>query len=319
MIAYLRSFCGFGLIGLLMIVAVLTLSACGSSAPRQRDPSLDTDLERFNRAARLAFDKGRFDQAASFYRRALERAYLRDDTAAILDAHYNLALCLMNLESYEKALEVVRRAKAEMALVDDGKSLDFSLLEATILQRDGRLDQAWQMTDNILSAPEQPSSIVKSKTYFLRGLIASEQDNLVQLRTSIDALGQTDDLQLRANRQELLGRLAMSEQNWDAAIDSFVRTINLRRKARDYRGMVRVLVLAGEASEKAERTREAAVFYLRAGRSAVLQNHLDDARQWLNHAVKLATTAEEDKIAEEARSFLRQIEELTANGSDRSG
>ena len=129
MIRYLRSFYWVGFIGLLMAVAVLTLSGCGSSPPKQTGPALDQDLERFNRAARLAFDKGRLRQAAGFYRKALDRAYLRDDTAAILDARYNLAICLMNLQSYEEALVVVRRANTEIALTDRSNSLDFLLLE----------------------------------------------------------------------------------------------------------------------------------------------------------------------------------------------
>ncbi len=307
------------LIGLLMALIMLTLSGCGSSPPKPRDPSLDTDLERFNRVARLAFDKGRFEQAASFYRRALDRAYLRDDTAAILDARYNLAVCLLNLQSYEEALEVVRRANTEMTLMGRDHSVDFMLLEATILHRAEDLNEAWQVTDQILSAPAPSSAVIKSKTHFLRGLMASEQDDLDQLRASIAALGQPNEIELRANRQELLGRLAMAEQDWDVAIEAFDGTTDLRREALDYHAMVRALVLAGEANEKAGHIRKAAVRYLRAGRSAFWQDQFGDAHKWLNQSAQLANTAGEDKIVQEARSLLRQIEALTAAAPDRSG
>ena len=108
-------------------------------------------LARFNRAARLAVDKGRLQQAASFYRKALDRAYVRDDTAAILDAQYNLAFCLMNLQFYEEALDVIRNANTEMALAGRSHSLDFLLLEATILHSSGNSAEAWKITDKILS------------------------------------------------------------------------------------------------------------------------------------------------------------------------
>ncbi len=303
---YLRLIYGMGFIGLLMAVAVLTLSGCGSSPPKQKGPAPDKELQRFNSAARQAFDKSRFEQAANFYRKALERAYVRDDTAAILDAQYNLAVCLLNLQSYDEALEVVRCANTEMALADHGKSVDFLLLEATVLHRGGDLNAAWQATDQILSIPSQSSSIIKSKTHFLRGLMASEQEDLDQLRVEITALGQPEQSRLRADYQELVGRLAMAGQNWDAAIDAFDNATNLRREMLDYRGMVRVVVLAGEASQKAGRTREAAIYYLRAGRSAFWQDQFDDARQWLNESIQLATSANEDQIIEEARSLLRQ-------------
>ncbi|MGD8962669.1 MAG: tetratricopeptide repeat protein [Desulfobacterales bacterium] len=322
MIIYLRSSRGLGIISVLMTVAVLMLSGCGSSPPPQRDPTIDSELARYNRAARQAFSKGRFQQAAGFYRRSLERAYVRDDSAAILDARYNLAVCLLNLQSYEEALEVVRRAKTEMALADHGTSFDFLLLEATLLHRRGNPDAAWEITDQILTDPAQTSSVIRSKTHFLRGLIASEQDNVNQLRASIAALGQPDELRLRANRQELVGHLAMAEQDWPAAIEAFDRTTRLRREALDYRSMVRALVLAGQASEKAGQTREAAIRYLRAGRSVFWQDQLDEAQRWLNHAIQLAIAADEENIIEAARNHLQQIEVRTStssNGLDQQG
>jgi uncharacterized protein HemY len=146
--------------------------------------------------------------------------------------------------------------------------------------------------------------------------MASEQGDIAQLRAEIAALGQPEQSRLLADRQELVGRLAMAEQNWDTAIEAFDSASNLRRETLDYRGMVRVVVLAGEASQKAGRPREAAVRYLRAGRSAFWQDEFDDARQWLNQSVQLATSAGEDQIRQEARSYLRQLQELPGVSPD---
>jgi tetratricopeptide (TPR) repeat protein len=288
MIRYLRSFYLGRLIGLLTAVAILSVSGCGSAPPKQEGPPLDETLERFNRAARLAFDKGRLQQAASFYRKALDRAYVRDDTAAILDAQYNLALCLMNLQSYHDALGVVRNANTEMALAGRGLSVDFLLLEATILLSSGNSAEAWKITDKILSIPAQDASVITSKTHFLRGLIASKQGNIDQLRAAITALGQPEHPLLRADRQELVGHLAMAEHNWDAAVEAFDGAAKLRREALDYRAMVSVLALAGQASEKAGRP-------------------------------KVANTAGEAQIVREAHIYLRQIEALTAASPESSG
>ena len=319
MIRYLRSLYLGWFIGLLMAAAILTLSGCGSTPPKQKGPAIDEDLERFNRAGRLAFDKGRLQQAASFYRKALDRAYVRDDTAAILDAQYNLAFCLMNLQSYQEALGVVRNANTEMALAGRGLSVDFLLLEATILHSSGNSAEAWKITDKILSIPTQDASVITSKTHFLRGLIASQQGNIDQLRAAITALGQPEQPRLRADRQELSGHLAMAEHNGDAAVEAFDGAAKLRREALDYRAMVRVLALAGQASEKAGRAKEASIRYLRAGRSAVLQGLFDDALKWLNRAEQIADTAGEAQIAREAHIYLQQIEALTATPPDSSG
>ena len=312
MIRYLRTLYFGWLIGLLMAAAILAVSGCGSAPPKQEGPAIDEALERFNRAARLAFDKGRLQQAVSFYRKALDRAYIRDDTAAILDAQYNLAFCLMNLQSYEEALGVVRNADTEMALAGRGHSVDFLLLEATILHSSGNSAEAWKITDKILFIPAQDSAVIKSKTLFLRGLIASKQGDIDQLRAAIAALGQPQHPLLRADRQELVGHLAMAEQNWGAAVEAFDGAAKLRREALDYRAMVKVLALAGKASEKAGRAKEASIRYLRAGRSAVLQGLFNDALKYLNRAEQIADTAGEAQIAREARIYLGQLQALTA-------
>jgi tetratricopeptide (TPR) repeat protein len=319
MIRYLRSLYLVWLIGMLTAVAILTVSGCGSSPPTHKGPAIDQDLERFNRAARLAFDKGRLQQAASFYRKALDRAYVRDDTAAILDAQYNLAFCLMNLQSYEEALGVVQHANTEMVLAAHGNSDDFLLLEATILYLSGDSDEAWKITDRILATPTQASSIIESKTHFLQGLIASQRGDTEKLRAAIVSLGQPKQPLLRADRQELLGRLAMAEHNWDAAIEAFDVATKLRREALDYRGMVKVLALAGKASAEAGRAKQASIRYLRAGRSALLQGRFANAQKWLNRAAQIANSASEDQILQEARTYLRQLQELSAAAAESSG
>jgi hypothetical protein len=296
-------------IGLLLAVAVLILGGCGSSAVVQKGPPADQDLERYNRAAQQAFDLGKMQQAATFYRKALERAHIGGDSGAIIDAQYNLAVCLLKLQSYEEALGVVRQAKSEMARAGRGNSADYLLLEATILQRTGNLEQAWNITDQILTTTPPASSIIQSRTHFLRGLIANQRDDTANLREAIVFLGKPKEIQLRADRQELLGYLAMADHKWAEAVEAFDEAAKLRREVLDYRSMVRALALAGEASERAGRAEAAAVRFLRAGRSAVLQGDDDHAQSWLIRAERLAHQAGDDHIAQESRAYLKQIQD----------
>jgi tetratricopeptide (TPR) repeat protein len=191
------------------------------------------------------------------------------------------------------------------------ESPDFLLLEATIRYHSGDLDEAWKITEQILSAPMQASSVIKSKAHYLRGLIASQQGDKDQLRVAIAALGQPQQPQLRADRQELVGHLAMADQNGDAAINAFDAAAKLRRETLDYREMVNALALAGEAGEKAGHAKEASLHYLRAGRSAMLQGLFEDAREWLSRAEQIASTAGEAQIAREARRYLKGLQKLS--------
>lgn len=305
-------------IGLLLAIAILFSGGCGSSARVQKSPAIDEDLERFNRAAQQAFDSGRLQQASAFYRKALDRAYIRDDFKAVLDAQYNLAICLINLQSYAEAFETIQQAETEIDMAGSSREADFFLLEATVLYFKQDLDAAWKITDQILAATPQASSIVQGKTHFLRGLIASKQGNTENLRKAIASMGQPAQPLLRADHQELLGLLAMAELNWDVAINAFEAATDLRREAREYRGMVKSLALAGQASEKAGHPVEAAVRYLRAGRSAALQGQFDDALIWLNQAEGIGSNAGEEQIAQQARIYIQELQESRAASQNRS-
>ena len=144
--------CGFAyrLIWGLAAVVLLTSVGCGSRQTAPQGPPVDRDLELTNRAARTAFENGRIQQAANLYRQTLERAYLRDDLSAVIDARYNLAVCLTLLQSDQEALELVVQAREELNRVDQAVPSDILLLEATILYRLGKLPEAWQLTEDIL-------------------------------------------------------------------------------------------------------------------------------------------------------------------------
>jgi tetratricopeptide (TPR) repeat protein len=301
---------------LLLAIAILIFGGCGSSAPVQKGPVIDQDLERFNRAAQQAYDNGRLQQAVSFYQKALERSYIRDDYRAVLDAQYNMAVCLINLQSYAQASEVIQQAKTETAMAGQSFSADFLLLEATVLYLREDSDAGWTITDQILAASPQASSIVQRKTHFLRGLIASKQGDTDKLREAIVAMGQPNLPQLRADRHELLGHLAMLQQDWEKAMDEFETATELRREGLDYYGMVKALALAGKASEKAGHAYEASIRYLKAGRSAALQGQFDHALNWLNRAAQIAGSAGETQIVNKARAYLRELQELKADSQN---
>jgi tetratricopeptide (TPR) repeat protein len=297
------------LAGLLFSLILFGGVGCSSSPTEQSRSGVDEEFERTNRAARTAFDNGRLQQAVGLYNQALERAYVLDDLNAIVDAQYNLAVCLTGLNSYVEALERVNQSKAELARTNQSIPADILLLEATIVYRLGKLDDAWQLTDKILLDPRRLSEAIQSKTHFLRGLIAGEWDDINQLRNEIASLGKPSAVGLRADREELVGRLAMAESNWNEAIEAFDSTAELRRDDFDYNEMVNALALAAWVCEQAGKLSEASKRYLRAGRSAARQGENRNALNWLNRAEKLAGEAGDESTAKQARSYRKWLEE----------
>ena len=295
------------LAGLILVAGVLLWGGCGSSPQVREKPGADRNLERFNKAARQAFNKGQIEQAASLYRRVLERALVRDDSGAVVDAQYNLALCLMKLNSHAEAMALVRQAEVELALADQSKVADLLLLKAMLYYKSAEFDDAWQVTTHILSMTPQPKTAIRGRTHFLRGLIAVGRQDINQLRNEIAALGNPKNPQLRGDLAELRGHLALIEQDWEVAVNAFDEATIRRREAIDYQAMRKDLALAAEASQRAGDIKGASQRYLRAGRSAAVQGDDDAARLWLMRAEQLAAEAGEDQIAHEARLFLMRF------------
>ena len=308
MIRYLRFRNAYRHAVLILVVLLITAGGCGSSRVVQKGSGVDENLTRLNNSARISYDNGRLEQAANLYRQALNRAYLRDDRMAIVDAQYNLAVCNLGLRSYDKALVWVHQAQNELVRGEESVTTDILLLKATILYRTGKLDDAWEITDQILLPSNQPVEAVESKTRFLRGLIADKRGDTNQLRKEINALNSFSASGLKADLEELNGRLAMAENNWDAAIQAFDSSARRRREKLDYRKMAQALALAAEACDQAGKPSNASKRYFRAGRSAARQGNNQDAIKWLERAEQLAGQAGDEPLKQEARAYLKSLQ-----------
>ena len=305
---YLRSGVKFWVAVSVLILFLLAVGGCGSSRVVPKSAGVDENLARLNNSARIAYNNGQLEQAANLYRQALNRAYLSDDRKAVVDAQYNLAVCMLGLRSYDKALVWVHQAQNELVRGEASVTADILFLEAAILFRTGKLDQAWQITDQVLSASEKLPGTVESKIHFLRGLIADQHGDTDQLGREIDALAKSAASGRRADREELTGRLAMAEGKWEAAIEAFDHTVRLRREDLAYGKMAQALALAADACHRAGKASGAATRYFQAGRSAVQQGNHQDAIKWLNRAVQFAGQAGDETLKQEARAYLKILE-----------
>ena len=239
----------------------------------------------------------------------MTRAYVRNDSSAILDHRYNLAVCLMELQEYSEALRLVKQAKDDLLANDQEILPDLHLLEATIFFRSGRPEESWRITEKALSDQIELSPAVHAQTHYLRGLISSRRNDLSALRESISEMGQPESDSLKAALAELRGRLAMAEKKWDDAVLFLDEAALSRMISLDYRRMAVCLALAAEASEHAGHTASAASRYLQAGRSAMLRGERSNGRVWLIQAAELFERLGNDTLAVESRSLLSELQD----------
>lgn len=297
-----------GKIGRFLGLGVLLLlcfeAGCGGSRQvRSETPVGDREFDRLSRMARSAFENGQIDQAIKRYEKALARAYIADDLDAIVNTRYNLGVCYLRKEDFGAASETVEAAQRELQTAGRSIPADLLLVKAAALYYDGFLDQAWQITEDILSMQPAPSVDALSRTHFLRGRVAADRNNTDQLRKEVAALDEPSLPGLQADRFELIGREAMLDGRWEDAVTALDQAARKRAENGNYRLMADTLAAAAQACERAQRLEDGAYRYLRAARSAALSGDSTRATAWLREALRLAEESNAEALAEEARRF----------------
>src|SRR5262245_54062279 len=168
---------------------------------------------------------------------------------------------------------------------------------------------AWDISNQLLAGAAQAESGVIAKAQFLRGLIAAEQGDENRLHEAIAAIAKANDPALRADHAELCGYLVMAERHWEAAVQAFDATAELRRESLDYVSMLQALARAGEASEQRGHPRAAAIYYLRAGRSASQLGRQREAVDWFMRAQLLAREVGDAHILQAVLTHLARLQE----------
>lgn len=287
------------------LLAALATTACGSGTPADSGPPRDIKLDQASSAGGQALTMELPEVAVRQYKVALARAYERDDTGAIADASYNLALAQMKAGDSKAAVTTVRTAETELDRRHAPVPAELSLVRAAASYRaHDPADAAAAAEQSLNRQTRDPDTAARA--WFIRGLVFADRGDRGGLNQAIAALHPTKSADLEADRLELQGRAAMLDGQTAAALTAFEQATANRQQALDYRGMARALALAGDASLRLNRIREAANFLLRAGRSALLQGDVAAAQDWLKQADDLAARSGQTDMVDEIGRLRKQ-------------
>ncbi len=281
-----------------LAAAALTLVACGSSGRHEEAEPRDLKLEQASSAGTQALAMDLPGVAVRQYQVALTRAYERDDTAAIADSGYNLALAQMKAGNAKGAIASVRSVQSELARRHAPVPAELSLVQAAASYRLGDADGATAAARQALERPAADVDTVP-RAWFIRGLVAADRSDRTSLAEAMAALKPAKSADLEADRFELGGRAALLDNQPANALPQFVRSAAGRQQTLDYRGMARALSWAGDASLRLGREADAVDYFLRAGRSALLQGDSAMALPLLKRAEELARQSGQDSIVDE--------------------
>jgi len=270
----------------LALILALLLAACGSSPPDEGPPP-DRRLEQTNRAGTHALALNQTAEAIKQYRAALTLAYERDDAAAIGDVGYNLAVAQLRAGSAADAMRTAHETRAELDRRRKPPPAELILVQAAAAYRLGKADEASASAQEVLARSPLDRETA-SRAWYIRGAVLADRGDAQGLAQALAAILPSSQPDQEGDRLELSGRAAQLAGAPERAAREFEQAADQRRFALDYRGMARALSLAGEATLRQGRVADAAVFFLRAGRSALLQGDAATGRALLDRAGQLA-------------------------------
>ncbi len=291
-----------------VLLLALLLAGCGGAAPKPAQPE-DQTLQRDTSAGDLAYTLERPEEAVAQYQAALTRAQARDDVTAIGDLGYDLAVAELRADAPEQALAVARETRAEFERRKIAPFPALLLAESTALYRLGRMGEADQLASGAASGTD---ALTSARAIFLRGMIADRSGDAAGLAAAVAALHPADDASLQADASELAARLALRQGEPARAVAAAEHAAALRQETIDYRGLARSLALAGESAKQQGDAAAAALFFLRAGRSAAAQHDVAAARPWLEQAVALGN---HQSAGDAAQALLRDLDQAPVEKS----
>ncbi len=237
-------------------------------------------------------------QAVRQYKLALTRAYERDDAEAIADTAYNLALAEIRAGDPKAALLTTRNAQAELQRRQVAVPAELMLVQAAAAYRAGDTATAATAAQQALELKARDADTAP-RAWFIRGLVAAGAAMAPPWRRrSLPSPPASRPISRPTGRNWWAAPPCSTAMQVPPSPPSS-RPPPTGSRPIDYRGMARALALAGEASLKLGKPSEAAVFYLRAGRSSLLQGDTAAATPQLKRAEELARQTSQTSIVEE--------------------
>lgn len=238
----------FQVSGFLAAMVALLLAGCSSTKPATRE---QIELSRITTTAHAAYEQGSVSQAARLYVRALKMARVQDDPIELGNNAYNLAACLIALDKYDDARNLLQEAKRELERAKR-PTLSILLLDAKAARLQGKPDEALALAEQVLVFPKQGGGgTIPLQVSLLKTQIACDHGDVaaakLELAKAQKMLKSKDDPILKADAAGAAGRIALLEGDPARAAQEYDRQVEYYKRAKKYREMALSLGSAGRA------------------------------------------------------------------------
>ena len=302
-----------------LVIALASLFALVSCSSPMVIKPVDPEIGVISSAAMKAFARGRVEQAARQYARALDRAHIADSAGDICDQAYNLAACLLILGQPNQAQLLLREARAEAYRLGRPE-VDILLLEAKAARVAGQSEVALHHVETILSAQPPCKPGERLQALLIRALVHGDGGKSItaeQAEIRMLAL-EVSDPAIQAEVAQLAGRSALLEKEFARAGAAFDREESLLQKAGRFREMAQALVRAGNAYAHASQSPEAADRLHRAARCLFAQGDAVGALRQIEPALDAAKSAKQDELITQIVALFDAIKQTVGQPEKRN-
>ncbi|GBR53003.1 hypothetical protein AA106555_1128 [Neokomagataea thailandica NBRC 106555] len=247
-----------------MLTALMCLAGCSAHSVERSKP--DEAYQSSMATGRSAFELGHPEEAERQYKRAFERALLRDDAQALHDAGFNLATAQLEQQHTNDVQKTLDRVQAALSLRGEPEVGDLKLIRSAAFLRQNLPSNALRQARE---AQAEVSSADRTQAAYLIGRAAFDlRDGATLSEAVISSCKGAESALPSADCTELKARQALLSGQAGEALKLALVVVGQRRDARDYVSMREALALAASSAMRDGRGQEAASLRARLHDSA---------------------------------------------------
>lgn len=258
-----------------ILISALTFT-CFSLFPEIMNEKItDSKYNKAIQLGKLAFSKGDSKKTEFFFKNALERALELDNSKAISDSAYNLALFYYSINNNTLALEYISESEFENHLF---KLEDFEifLLKSKILFKSDHQLDAIAIVENLLKKNsgelkstkdyEKQISILITLIHFLNSSIPS-RDSSSYIQKSQEILPHVKSVLLKARFFKVLSTYFETKKELKKALSSTLESLVLYKSLNDEKNISETLLQCAFLYQQMKDPENASLYAYKAARS----------------------------------------------------
>ncbi|CAK7192934.1 hypothetical protein COMNV_01144 [Commensalibacter sp. Nvir] len=268
-----------------MVGVSIMLFACGHKTEK---PLRDDPYDRTMDVAKDAVYYNRLKQAEVNYTKAFDLALGHDDRNSINNSGYNLATVQLALNKIDDAESTLYKTRQELYIRGQNDSKQLDLLQGVCLYKKGLYQKAIAFIKLASTSEDQD---IKQRSVFLMGFLSYQLQDISTLQYCINQLEadkttqDKNNLSAKADVTELKSLYSLSVGDYQKALSQAQQVEAVRRQQKDYRAMLRDLLLQAKIYLTLHQSQEAARCYLRAGETAKHMSNTGLAEFYFNQAL----------------------------------